>query len=52
MKRPAPRAYAKNLRLWAVICVIFPLVAFAGPAAAATLDNLSVAIGATTYRTS
>jgi hypothetical protein len=50
MKRPAPRAYAKNLRLWAVICVIFPLVAFAGPAAAATLDNLSVAIGATTYR--
>lgn len=50
MKRPVPRAYATNLRLWAVICVIFPLVAFAGRAAAAALDNLTLVVGATTYR--
>ena len=50
MKRPDARPHTKTLRLRAVICVIFPLVAFAGPAAAAALDNLSLVIGATTYR--
>ena len=50
MKRPDTRAYANTSRQWAMIFVIFPVVTLSGHSPVATLHNLSVVVGATTYR--
>lgn len=54
MRRFNIREGIKVCRLRAMIFMVFPLLAVAGPAPAAaadaTLDNLTLAVGATTYR--